>query len=47
MNERFLEALRLVEILVPPAIRGFYQVIVEALRITHAEMTEECKKDEA
>lgn len=40
-SEKILEALRLIEILIPPAIRGLYQVIVEALHITLSEMSEE------
>jgi hypothetical protein len=40
-SEKFLEALRLIEILIPITIRGLYQVIVEALHITLSEMSEE------
>jgi|LakMenEpi03Aug12_release.lakeMendotaPanAssembly.Ray.scaffolds.fasta_scaffold402934_3 hypothetical protein len=40
-SKKFLEALRLIEILIPITIRGLYQVIVEALHITLSEMSEE------
>ncbi len=40
-SEKILEALRLIEILIPTTIRGLYQVIVEALHITLSEMSEE------
>lgn len=39
-----MEALRLCEIFVPPVFRGFYQVILEAVTVALAELSESGKK---
>lgn len=49
LRDDILEALKLTEALMPPSIRGFYQVVVEALRdgwVTLSELEEEKNKGE-